>query len=210
MHSSCLPFPVPAEPLLSVALKLFWVCCVCVCFCVSALTHMSCVTACANKDNSMFDLGVHPHCVCQCAKLYLLNEQEGCCLCSSHWKGNINLRFVAHVLWEKEAGFRETKEEAFKNPPVLLRKLILHHHQPFYNCNLEVNKLWRAAYCISNKVLITIVEAIMNICSRTLILHWLFVCNSNSNNCLLWPLTAGLASYFWERVWTERAQSSTV
>lgn len=57
----------------------------------------------------MFDLGVHPHCVCQCAKLYLLNEQEGCCLCSSHWKGGINLLFVAHVLWEKEAGFRETK-----------------------------------------------------------------------------------------------------
>lgn len=67
MHSSFLPFAVLAEPLLSVAVKLFSACCACICVCllvcvfVCTCTHVSCVPVCANKDNSVFCLGMHPH-----------------------------------------------------------------------------------------------------------------------------------------------------
>lgn len=86
MHSSFLPCAVMAEdrtPLLSAAVKLFCACCVCVCVCVCMpCTHVSYVPVCANKDNSGFCLGMHPHFVFGMPECQIIAcEQAGGLLC---------------------------------------------------------------------------------------------------------------------------------
>ena len=169
MHSSFLPFAVLAESLLSVALKLFCACCACVFVCVSALTLTCLVSLCVQTKIihcSAWEC-IHTLCLeCQSAKLYLVNEQEGRCVCCSHWKENMNLSVCSPCALGARGGLRREKDRvgAFRNPPAILPKLILLYHQPcFINLsNLEVNKLWNAAfsitlYCISDTELKTIV-----------------------------------------------------
>lgn len=172
MHSSFLPFAVLAEPLLSVAVKLFFACCACicafVCVCLSALT-LTCFVSLRVQTKiiqcSAWEC-IHTLCLeCQSAKLYLVNEQEGRCVCRSHWKENMNLAVCSPCAVGARGGLQRENDRvgAFKSPPALLPKLILLYHRPcFINLsNLEVNKLGGAAFsitlcCISDKVFKTV------------------------------------------------------
>lgn len=85
MHSSFLPFTILAEALLSVAGKLL-----CVCVSALALTCLLCLCV-QTKIIQCSAWDCIPILECQSAKLYLVNEQGGRCVCCSHWKENMNL-----------------------------------------------------------------------------------------------------------------------
>lgn len=121
---------------------------VCVCLCVSALELTCLVSLCVQTkiiQCSAWEC-VHTLCLeCQSAKLYLVSEQEGRCVCCSHWKENMSLSVCSPCGLGARGGLHREKDRvgAFKNPPALLPKLILLYHRPcFINLsNLEVNKL---------------------------------------------------------------------
>lgn len=99
--------------------------------CFFTYAHMSCVPVCANKDNSVFFLGMHPQFVCalECQSGKLPCERiGGHCVCCGHSQGGISLYLLARVLLEKEAGLATEIHlftGTFTNPSALFPKLFL-------------------------------------------------------------------------------------
>lgn len=127
MHSSFLPFCSSgrASPECGTEIVLCMLC-------IFVWLHLRLVCLCANKDNSVLCMGMHPHFVFGMPECQIIPcERAGGSRCLLQSLEGKHESLPVRVLWEQETGYREKdRVGAFKLTPALHPRLILFDHCP--------------------------------------------------------------------------------